>query len=251
MFRTMLVAVLATGLLAMPGVRAQPGAGRDVAIPSAEKIVNFLQMQRVSYEKDLQTTPFKEVLEDLALRHGVIFVVNKVAIGDMAAALDTAKAEKLSVTKLDGMRFVTFLDVYFRSLPIENLTYLVRADHIEITTRDAAQKEAGLMEAMDEAKASGEQAEIVRAKARLNLPLVCVSAKERPLSSILDELAAVYGLNIVVDSSARASGNLKGPLTERLLNVPVDTALELLAGQAGLSVVRKGNTFRISFSGAQ
>ena len=141
MFRTMLVAVLATGLLAMPGVRAQPGAGRDVAIPSAEKIVNFLQMQRVSYEKDLQTTPFKEVLEDLALRHGVIFVVNKVAIGDMAAALDTAKAEKLSVTKLDGMRFVTFLDVYFRSLPIENLTYLVRADHIEITTRDAAQQD--------------------------------------------------------------------------------------------------------------
>ena len=249
MFRTMLVAVLATGLLAMPGARAQPGEGRDVAIPSAEKIVSILQVQRISYEKDLQTTPFKEVLEDLAKRYNVIFVVNKTAIGDMSAVLDTVKAEKLSSTKLEGMRFVTFLDVYFRAIPVPDITYLVRADHIEITTRDAAQQEAGLMEAMDEAKASGEQAEIVRAKARLNLPLVCVSAKEKPLSTILDELSAVYGLNIVVEPTAREP--LKGPLTERLLNVPADTAIELLAGQAGLSVVRKGNTFRISFSGAQ
>ncbi len=243
MFQTMLVAVLATGMLAVPGVRAQPGAGQDVAIPSAEKIVSFLQMQRVSYEKDLPTTPFKEVLEDLAKRYGVIFVVNKVAIGDMAATLDTAKAEKLSVTKLDGMLLATFFDVYFRALPVPEITYLVRADHIEITTREAAQKEAGLMEAMDEAKATDDKGEIVRAKARLNLPLVCVSAKGKPLSAILDELAAAYGLNIVV---ADVKAQLKTPLTECLLNVPADTALELLAGQAGLSVVRKGNTFRIS-----
>ena len=247
MFRTMLVAVLATGLSAIPGVRAQPGEGRDVAIPSAEKIVSIIQVQRISYEKDLQTTPFKEVLEDLAKRYNVIFVVNKTAIGDMSAVLDTVKAEKLSSTKLEGMRFVTFLDVYFRAIPVPDITYLVRADHIEITTRDAAQQEAGLMEAMDEAKASGEQAEIVRAKARLNLPLVCVSAKEKPLSTILDELAAVYGLNIV---AADVKAPLKTPLTERLLNVPADTALELLAGQAGLNVVRKGNTFRIT-QGAQ
>ncbi len=66
MMRTLLVTVLTIGLLAMPGVRAQPDAAPRIAIPSAEKIVTILQMQRVSYEKDLQTTPFKEVLEDLA-----------------------------------------------------------------------------------------------------------------------------------------------------------------------------------------
>ena len=174
--------------------------------------------------------------------------MNKTAIGDMAAVLDTAKAEKLSVTKIDGMRLTTFFDVYFQSLPFENLTYLVRADHIEITTREAAQKEAGLMEAMDEAKATDDKGEIVRAKARLNLPLVCVSAKGKPLSAILDELAASYGLNIVV---ADVKVQLKTPLTECLLNVPADTALELLAGQADLRVVRKGNTFRIFSNGAQ
>jgi hypothetical protein len=40
-------------------------------------------------------------------------------------------------------------------------------------------------------------------------------------------------------------------LTERLLNVPADTALELLAAQVSMSVVRKGNTFRIMSNGAQ
>ncbi len=174
--------------------------------------------------------------------------MNKSAIGDAAATLDTAKAERLSVTRLDGMLLTTFLDVYFRNLPIENLTYLVRADHIEITTRDAAQKEAGLLEAMDEAKTTTEKSDVVRAKARLNLPLVCVAVKERPLSAVLNDLSTVYGLNIVVEPGVREL--LKAPLTERLLNVPADTALELLAGQAGLAVVRKGNTFRITSNGA-
>ena len=34
-------------------------------------------------------------------------------------------------------------------------------------------------------------------------------------------------------------------ITQRLLNVPADTALELLAAQGGFAVVRKGNTFRV------
>ena len=249
MIRTMLVALLATGLLAMPGVRAQPAAVQTVA-SSAEIIVNIIQMERVSYEKDLQTTPFKEVLEDVAKRYNITFVVNTSAFGDKANSIGIAKAEKLSVTKIDGMLLTTFFDVYFRALSVENVTYLVRADHIEITTRDAAQKEAGLMEAMDEAKALGEPSEVIRAKARLSLPLVCVAVKDRPLSAVLNDLSNVYGLNIVVEPGGGGAREiLKTPLTERLLNVPVDTALELLAGQAGLNVVRRGNTFRITSNG--
>ena len=89
--------------------------------------------------------------------------------------------------------------------------------------------------------------EMIRAKARLNLPLVCVAGKEKPLSAVLNDLTTVYGLNIVVEPNARTA--MKTPLTERLLNVPADTALELLAGQADLKVVRKGNTFRITSNG--
>ena len=174
-------------------------------------------------------------------------MVNKIAIGDRAATLDTAKAEQLSATKLEGLSLASFFEVYFRALPLYGITYLVRADHIEITTREAAQQEAGLLEAVDEAKESGEQGELVRAKARLSLPLVCVAVKDRPLATVLNDLSTAYGLNIVVEPGAQTM--LKTPLTERLLNVPADTALELLAGQAGLKVVRKGNTFRITYNG--
>src|SRR5437762_4652342 len=89
------------------------------ASPTQKKIQSVLENQRVSYEKDLQTTPFKEVLEDMAKRYDITFVVNKTAIGDMAGNLDTAKAEKLSVTKLDGMPVGTFLDVYLRARPVQ------------------------------------------------------------------------------------------------------------------------------------
>ncbi|HEY3787574.1 MAG TPA: VWA domain-containing protein, partial [Urbifossiella sp.] len=101
----------------------------------------FVPGPRVSYEKDLTTTPFKEVLEDLAKKYDITFVVNKTAIGDMANTLDTAKAEKLSVTKLDGMPVGTFLDVYLKNLPIPYITYVVRPDFIEITSYDARMEE--------------------------------------------------------------------------------------------------------------
>jgi tetratricopeptide (TPR) repeat protein len=111
------------------------------ASPTQKKIQSVLDNQRVSYEKDLQTTPFKEVIEDLAKRYDIIFVVNKPAIGDMAATLDTAKAEKLSVTKLDGMPIGNFLDVYLRALPVPYITYIARPDYIEITSYDARLEE--------------------------------------------------------------------------------------------------------------
>jgi hypothetical protein len=161
--------------------------------------------------------------------------------------LDDARAANLRATRLDGLTLGSFLDVYFRGLSIPDVTYLVREDRIEITSREAAQKEAGLPEAIEEAKTTGEPGEVVRAKARFNLPLVCVAVKDKPLGAVLKDLSRVYGLNVVVEPGAREA--LNAQLTERLLNVPADTALEVLAGQAGLSVVRKGNVFRITAGG--
>ncbi|MDB5311755.1 MAG: hypothetical protein JWO38_5957 [Gemmataceae bacterium] len=256
MVRAFLLAAVTGGLLVVPGgaaAKPQPGgekaAGPGVVV-TAEKNVAVLQGVKVSYEKDLQTTPLSEALADLATRYQITFVINKAAFTDTADQLPDAKATRLSATKLEGMTLGTFLDIYLRGLSVPDVTYMVRPDHIEITTREAAQKEAGLMEAIDEAKAGGDPAELVRAKARLNLPLVCVAVESKPLGTVLNDLSRTYGLNIVVDSQIREGTKLM--LTERLLNVPADTALGLLAGQAGLFVVRKGNTFRVTGSpGAQ
>jgi hypothetical protein len=67
--------------------------------------------------------------------------------------------------------------------------------------------------------------------------------KDKQLGAVLDDLRCIYGVNIVVETGAKVQ--LKAAITEQLLNVPADTALELIAGQADLGVVRKGNTFRL------
>ena len=111
------------------------------ASPTQKKLQSVLDNQRISYEKDLKTTPFTEVIEDLAKRYDITFVVNKTALGEGGMGIDTDKAEKLSVTKLDGMPVGTFLDVYLRALKTPFVTYIVRPDYIEITSYDARMEE--------------------------------------------------------------------------------------------------------------
>lgn len=111
------------------------------ASPTQKKLQSILEDQRVSYEKDLKTTPFREVMDDLEKRFNITIISNKTAIGDMAAQLDSAKAEKLDTKSLDGMPIGDFLDVYLKNLPIPYLTFVVRPHYIEITSYDARLEE--------------------------------------------------------------------------------------------------------------
>src|SRR6185437_3078595 len=113
-----------------------------------------------------------------------------------------------------------------------------KADHIAITSRMEASKVSGLQEAFELAKASKDASKLVRAEARLNLPLICIDAKERPLSAVLEDLRRIYGVNIVTSPFTKEV--LQAPVTVRLLNVPIDTALEVVGPW---KVIRKGNVF--------
>jgi hypothetical protein len=240
MFRALFIAAVSIGLFATPTVRADgPEKKLSTATP-VEKIIAALHDGKMDYEKDLRTTPFKEVIENLSKQFNVKFVMNKAAIGEMSPQLETAKAETFAATGIDNMTLGTFLKAYLPALAVENVTYLVRADHIEITSSGAAAKEVGLQE--DEAEAQG-SVPLIRAAARFQLPIICLAVKERPITMVFDDLRRVYGLNIVVSPACKEQ--LKTPITVQLLNVPADTALELIAEQAELGVVRKGNTFRI------
>jgi type II secretory pathway component GspD/PulD (secretin) len=243
MVRAILLVAVAVTVLAVPG-----GAGAKPAPAGPiERTVSVLQSTRVDYEKDLTTTPLSEVLADLGQRYQVTFVINKAAFADAADQVPDAKATRLTATKLEGLRFGTYLDIYLRGLSVPDVTFLARPDYIEITTREMAHKEAGLLEAVEKAKTTGDPEELVGAKARLNLPLVCVATRDEPLGAVLTELSRVYGLNIVIDPSVREA--VKVSPAVQLLNVPADTALELLTEQAGLRIVRRGNTFRVVPSG--
>jgi len=111
------------------------------ASPTQKKLQSVLEDQKVSYEKDLRTTPFEEVMKDLEKRFNITILANPTAIGDMYAQLATAKAEKLTTSSLDGMPIGDFLDVYLKNLSIPHLTYVVRPHYIEITSYDARLEE--------------------------------------------------------------------------------------------------------------
>ena len=113
--------------------------GQDSS-PTQKKIQSILENTRVSYEKDLQTTPLNEVLADLAKRYDLTFVINKTSI-ENSATLNDAKADKLGSPKLDGITLGTFLDIYLRGLSVPNVTYVVRPEYIELTSYDARLEE--------------------------------------------------------------------------------------------------------------
>jgi hypothetical protein len=114
-----------------------------------------------------------------------------------------------------------------RRVPVKSgATYLIRKDCIEITTDRAVRLEFGMPPAKE-----GER------------PLVLLTAEfsKRPLKGVLDRLADLSGTTVLLDPRAGNKGETA--ITARLLNVPVETAVKLVADMAGLDVVRKHNVF--------
>jgi len=229
-----------------PARRIQEKAARvfpvaDLVADPTAPIVSVLHEQQVSYEKQLNDTPMFELLQDLGRRYAIAFVIRDELFKAVEQPNFRESKPNLSATRLEGLSLHRFLTVILQDL---DAAYLVRGKSVEIVPRKSAQAEAGLFNAVAEAKAGGDPVEVARAESRLNLPLVCVLAENRPALGVITELARQYDVNVVIDQGAQTV--LKGSaVSARLLNVPADTALEMLAAQVGASVMRKGNAFRI------
>jgi type II secretory pathway component HofQ len=65
-----------------------------------------------------------------------------------------------------------------------------------------------------------------------------------PLEKALQQVADRYNQNIVFTPEAQAKGETL--VTARLVNVPIQTAVETLANMADLRVVRKANVFLVT-----
>jgi hypothetical protein len=115
----------------------------------------------------------------------------------------------------------------------EGLTYLVRRDHVEIVPVDFARKESRQPVKTDL------NGDTVAAQ-----PLVSAVVKNMALSAVLDDLAADYDLTVIL--SPQAGDQKAAFVTARMLNVPADKAIELLALQADLRVVRRGPAFLVT-----
>jgi RNA polymerase sigma factor (sigma-70 family) len=172
----------------------------------------------------------KEVLDGLfAKRHDLTFEVNERAF--KAEGVNDVEAVQIVETAGIGggrMAVATMLRKVLDRVPSESgATFLVRKDTIEITTAAAVRAELGVP------------------KDRPLLPLVWEKFEKRPLRGALDRLADASGYSVVLD--ARVAGKAKDlEVTARLANVPVDTAVGLLADMAGLDVARLDNVFYVT-----
>jgi hypothetical protein len=110
------------------------------------------------------------------------------------------------------------------------VTYLIRKDHIEITTQQAALNELGI-------KSTSPLEGFMP-------PLVWEDFEEQPLKLALRSMSNNSGRNIVLDP--RVGEKVQTAVTARLMNVPVGTAVRILADMADLQVVALDNVLYVT-----
>jgi RNA polymerase sigma factor (sigma-70 family) len=210
---------------------AKTGAEKKPATPFAraqeirERLANTVEFAGYDDEK----TSLIEALDQLAKIYRITFDVNEKAFKDE------------DIEKVLGMQIVgdspippmkTSLSSVLRKIltrvPAKSgAVFLIRKDMIEITTGAAVREELGLP-----------------SNARL-FPLVWEVFEDRDLTAAFDDLANASGYNVVVDAKVKETVK-KTQVTARLANVPVDTAVRLLADMAELDVVLLDNVFYVT-----
>jgi hypothetical protein len=105
-------------------------------------------------------------------------------------------------------------------------TFVLRRDHIEITTRAALRKE------------------IWGGREGRYLPLVSGRFVKKPMADVLQDLARQTNYSVVVDVRVEEKASKK--VTAQFLSTPLDTAVSLLADMAGLEHVIRDNLIYVT-----
>jgi RNA polymerase sigma factor (sigma-70 family) len=173
-------------------------------------------------------TPLSEALDQLAMRYHLAFNVNEEAF-KQDNLTDVLKCEIVAKSPIPGMNtdLANILRKMLARVPVDSgATFLIRRDHIEITTQRALRTELGIEEG------------------RYLYPLVWEILDEMPLKAALKKLSVASGISVVLDPRAADKATTK--VSARLINVPTDTAVRLLADMADLQMVRLDNVFYVT-----
>jgi hypothetical protein len=239
-----LYAALAGFLASRPvAVRTAQAAAPPTRAVKKPALVDLLY-QKIDYpgEDDPKTT-LGEALERLAKKYQVSFEINERAF-KYEMINDVQRSEVANPNVLPPMkaRLSFVLERILGRIPIPSgATWLVRSDHVEITSWAFARQEIGL----DRLTPANPLDDEVNPPPSLPPALVHIDLEKRPLAEALDALADRTGWNIVLDTEA-ARGKEKVTITARLRNAPLDTAVRVVASIAGLSVVELDNVLFVS-----
>lgn len=200
------------------------------ADPLEQLLATLDQEVQLKEGANVNEIPLFELLESLTKKHGVTFTLNEDSFKSVGMANIKEEKPRIAATRLNGFTLRQFLNAALEDL---RATYLIRNGAIEIVSLGHA--------------ASAAKTEVVIGednRYRLKEPLVSAAVKEKPLNEVVAKLAEMYDLTVIV--SPQAGDAKTGFVTARLLNLPADKAIELLALQCDLRVVRKGNAFLLT-----
>jgi len=172
---------------------------------------------------------FSEALKMLEKPGKLTFMVNEQAFQqDKApAVLKTRIAERLPLAKREEL-LSTALRRILERIPAESgATYLIRDDHIEITTQRAARAE-------------------LRIPVDRPFPtLIYEEFENEPCADALRIVSTRGEVSLAVDRQVEQRAK-DVCLTARLHNVPAETAVRLLVDMAGLGLARLDNVFYVT-----
>jgi uncharacterized small protein (DUF1192 family) len=190
-----------------------------------------LMQQRVDYNGiDDPKAKLSEILDELAGQYDLTFDVNERAFepeGLKDVLTISVVTDGKPLQKMNGVRFDRLLRKILDRVPCESgATFVLHEDVIEITTMQAV---------LGGVYANGQ---------RRGLPLVNADFEKKPLDEALKELAKQSEFNILIDP--RPAEKVKTPVTAKLKNVPLDSAVQLLADMADLKAVLQDNILYVT-----
>jgi hypothetical protein len=224
------------GTKAAPAVRSAIQLGRKLADP-------------VNFPDGMDQTPLKDALEHVKQRADLPIILNEDAFRADLGDPDV-KNRPVRLDPVSGLSVGTVLRLLVGQV---QGSFLVRPGYVEVLPElrvrtsvwgnvepEVAQLESavGLGGGLGGLTVSG-------GRPRPMLPLVHSEFDRMPLDKALAELAERTGVSVILDSR-RANEMAKAPVTAALVNVPADTAVRLVADQAGLEVVLLDNALYVT-----
>jgi hypothetical protein len=189
----------------------------------------------------------EEALDKLADAYGVKFDVNEAAFkAEMVEDVLAKPVAEKPVPKMTNVSLDKVVRKILARIPsTSGVTYVIRRDGIEITT--AACKTAEFYPRPSESQNPRAQDPQDELKPNLPFPapLVQVEFDKRPLEEAFKELADATDWSVVLDEGVLDRTN-PVTVTTALINVPLDTAVELLADMAGLTVLSRDRALYVT-----
>jgi hypothetical protein len=218
---------LVLGVAAVAGLALLAIAWAAPAPPAQEPLTAKFS-RRVKFDgiADPKAT-LGDALDQLARQFDLTFEVNEKAFKFEQVA-EILKLDIAPMRPMKNVRLDTVLRKLLAQVPVASgATYLLREDHVEITT------------------GTFRSAEVWGGGPNVpHLPLVWATLDKVPLEDALKELAEQADFNVMLDNRAAEKG--KTPVSARLRNAPLDTAVRLLADMADLRPVHLDNVLFVT-----